>query len=747
MRDSATSMQRQTSAAHTLLRKPDETSRESGQWTLGQKCGSVRLLLEEARLSATHPLTSTIASEIFASGCSPNYIRSQLKAAAAVSSLEFEEVRKQLTRAEENLATARSHAAFLKRVGTVSSANGHDDPGHVAIQQAELGASLLIPCVDEVDRLKKLHTEAMLERDQRSKAVACTGGHSHAIDFPSWTAFAAGSSSNSATRLSYTASRCDASPFEPSGSRPTNLAAPSVDYWQERVDGSQDICRRCNGDQIGCQWLQEVLDANSLDEELLWFEASQQSVMRNRDAHAVTISLHVRPRAPVVLRERPGEIIRSKPSTGFRGRSSDDEIPAARDEQVASPAQVEPRLVTKATKREWDIKRIVPRDMYDLDALSLLEVLHAIRALVSNLNEAMFYVHVAQLLGDVPIVRSRAVDFECQLERTVAAAAAVATEPEIARQGLVECGFVFISDHVDTRIYVQKSPLNVHETHAALTALAKIHAAAWTGTHAMGMVQQWLHSEAGWWSLTRRGTVVDESHRIKQSMLRVTAELETEIPELFVGSARALGDRLAKRIDWIDAAIHGAAARKFFTLVHGNCGAATSLHIRKELMGDGLDALVKGFEWAGVGVGMRDVAYLLSHSGPLDVMSQLEPISFTGARSAHASVSERELALVKCYHEQVTIQLRMQQQLPAAEAYTFDVALAHYKLCVLDVGRVILSHFYRDFSAQLLLGNTKVASLPIACRTRDCAVRFVQRLDSILAEYEDRFGPTEPWPL
>ena len=89
----------------------------------------------------------------------------------------------------------------------------------------------------------------------------------------------------------------------------------------------------------------------------------------------------------------------------------------------------------------------------------------------------------------------------------------------------------------------------------------------------------------------------------------------------------------------------------------------------------------------------------------------------------------------------------MQQQLPAAEAYTFDVALAHYKLCVLDIGRVILSHFYRDFSAQLLLGNTKVASLPIACRTRDCAVRLVQRLDSILAEYEDRFGPTEPWPL
>jgi hypothetical protein len=695
-------------------------------------------------------MTATIASE-FAGGNSPNYIRSQLKAAEAGSVWEFEDIRKQLALAEANLATARAHASYLKKVGS-----DQDDPNDI-IQQAEQGASRLIPCVDEVDRLKKLHTEKMLERDKRSTAVARVGGHSPLLDLVPrmWAASVPGLSSNNAARPSHVVT----SLVEPSLSRRPSLvqiAEPSDQLeWQERVDGSQDICRRCNGVRIGCRWLQDILDSNSLDEELLWFEASQMSAVRTRDLHTVNITLHVRPRAPVVLRalhavqeHHRAHRLRAAPAESddfpspIGGRSNED-ISTALDDRVASRC-AEPRLVTKATTRRWDIKRIVPRDQSDLDSLSLFEVLHVVRTLVSNFNEAMFYMHVAQMLGPVPIVRSLAVDFECQLERTLAAAAA-ATEPEIARKGLAECGFVFILEHVDTRSYVQKSPLSVQEARVALSTLAKIHAAAWTGAPAMGTVQQWLHSEAGWWTLSRSGT--DDSVRIKESMLRVTAALGIEFPELFGASVRALADRLVKRIEWIDAAIHGIAARKFFTLVHGNCGASTNLYIRKDFAGDGLDVLVKGFEWAGLGLGMRDVAYLLSYSGPLHIMSQLEPMSFTGVRSEHASVSENELALVKHYHEQVVTQLCTQGQLSSAEAYTIDVALAHYKLCMLDFGRVILSNFYKDFSTQMLCANSKDASLPIACRTRDCAVRLIQRLDSILAEFEDRFGLSETWPL
>ena len=246
-------------------------------------------------------------------------------------------------------------------------------------------------------------------------------------------------------------------------------------------------------------------------------------------------------------------------------------------------------------------------------------------------------------------------------------------------------------------------------------------------------------------------------------------------PDLFARApVQALGHRLLRAAEWVDRQLWGGAgagpgarAAQFRTLVHGDFKAMNAFVPRDggALRAPPQPAMAIDFQWTGCGFGMQDVAYHLSHSGPLEAMADSAAEggehaaadaagAATGALGAGApgacapaaseGLAVGEEALIRHYYRCLRRLLRDEGKGRAAEEYTYAVALRHYKLSVLDYARVVVSCFYRGASPEAFAKKAGNMNCSLVYRSVPAALAFVRRLDAFLGEFEAEAGFPAP---
>lgn len=190
--------------------------------------------------------------------------------------------------------------------------------------------------------------------------------------------------------------------------------------------------------------------------------------------------------------------------------------------------------------------------------------------------------------------------------------------------------------------------MDVRYAKAGLTWLANLHAAHW------GNVPEGVAEQGTYWYLDTR---MEEYEAIPRDW-RALKDLAFEIDALCRGSSPGSGAAAA--------AAGSSGARpdeRFLTLVHGDFKSANLMW--REGPGGQPQCAACDYQYTGKALGMKDVAYF-----------------FTSAVS-QKTLELHEEELLTHYHTTLTQQLTQQQ---AAE-YTFEVAVDHFELCLLDFVR------------------------------------------------------------
>ena len=193
----------------------------------------------------------------------------------------------------------------------------------------------------------------------------------------------------------------------------------------------------------------------------------------------------------------------------------------------------------------------------------------------------------------------------------------------------------------------------------------------------------------------------------------------------------ALGERMVALCPWVAQQIHGDAATRFKTLVHGDF-KAMNVFVPRDLTADDTPtqagtagtAIPIDFQWSGQGLGMLDVAMHLYHSVEVAAM-----------------VGGGEDQLLRHYHTHVVRQLQAAthatpQTATAAQQYTFQVAHRHYELCIVDYARIVLSYFYKNASPEAFAGRANRENCSMVYRTAEAALRFVERVEQCVQRFE-----------
>ena len=330
------------------------------------------------------------------------------------------------------------------------------------------------------------------------------------------------------------------------------------------------------------------------------------------------------------------------------------------------------------------------------------------RDLVSNRVEARFYSEVGPLLHarGVRLFQAFAID-----DRLCNLADAEAGDPA--------GGVLLLLESAESLSYVQKSPLDAAAARCALTALATLHASAWEDRSLLSRCAAHLHAKGGgWWSLHQRGVAELASlHDVWPRFLAAFAPVE---PALVVEPRIVqLAERLARLAPWVAEQLDVHPDDPFCTLMHGDYKAANLFLPDPSLPEGTRTAVPVDWQWAGHGLGMRDVAYHLTHAVEVDALAP------EGA----------EEALVQHY----CAELRARLTPEAAAAFTEEVAMRQYELALLDYARLVISRFVVDASPESFAkanAGPRAANVGVIYRDVRGAPRLVRRVDALLAHFE-----------
>ena len=138
----------------------------------------------------------------------------------------------------------------------------------------------------------------------------------------------------------------------------------------------------------------------------------------------------------------------------------------------------------------------------------------------------------------------------------------------------------------------------------------------------------------------------------------------------------ALAERLASSSVEVAGLLSPSAQSPFACMVHGDYKAMnTFLPMDDE---EGVrPALLIDFQWTSVGFGMMDVAMHLFHSVSVSVLED-------------GGVE----ALLRLYYEMLCSELVARGH--DTQSYTWEVAMQHYRLAVLDYARIVFGAFFRS---------------------------------------------------
>ena len=224
--------------------------------------------------------------------------------------------------------------------------------------------------------------------------------------------------------------------------------------------------------------------------------------------------------------------------------------------------------------------------------------------------------------------------------------------------------------------------LSTSQTKAALRWLATFHGLFWEEASANKKSCTWtrdLWDRGGHWTAKYPAGKKTEDIKIAktgQLFSQTVCWLESKHPEVVSLEIKGLGKRLEAAADPIADYLNVLSNGPLRTLIHGDYKAANMF-----LAGNGIDkedqegggagqVAVLDFQFAGIGVGAEDVAYLL----------------FPDAKGNYFDTEEE---LLECYHEELICQL-MAQSKGGPSSLPFRTFRALYALSQLDLLRHLL---------------------------------------------------------
>ena len=297
----------------------------------------------------------------------------------------------------------------------------------------------------------------------------------------------------------------------------------------------------------------------------------------------------------------------------------------------------------------------------------------------------------------------------------------------------------------------QHSPLARPEALHSLDLLARFHAWGWSPDAARAeLMASQLHARASYWDLPRRG--VAEMEKMPENWAAFLASFSSghgEYATELLARPRvvALADRMLALGPWVSEQIHVSEKNeRFRTIVHGDPKAMNifvPLEAEKDpaaMAGPDGAALID-FQWTGKGLGMLDVAMHVSVLAPFSVLFLRRLNEVAVAQLYHsvelaAMEGGGEQELLRWYHQRLSAHLGPED----AAAYTAEVMLRHYNLCLLDYGRVVMGAFWKGASSETFAAKAARQNCAMVYRADACALRFAARLDEAAAALEAERG-------
>ncbi|TMW55701.1 hypothetical protein Poli38472_010583 [Pythium oligandrum] len=263
------------------------------------------------------------------------------------------------------------------------------------------------------------------------------------------------------------------------------------------------------------------------------------------------------------------------------------------------------------------------------------------------------------------------------------------------------------------------------DTEMALTYLAKLHASAIKSKELRSRVETHLWHSGAWWSFEKRGQVELDNAPVVWAHVLSSFQSELEAQgTVITDDLSRLDQRMMQHAAYISAQIFGGPSEDFAafkTLVHGDFKTANMFFNAESRQVTAFD-----WQWAGVGLGVLDVANLMNTS--VDIES-LTP--------------EAEEDLLRFYYNHFLQELRSanveaagQASEPEMPGYSFAAFQRHYMLASLEYARVLLANFWDDTTPASCLTDAHKTNWGLGYRSLPHVLRMIRLLDNGLRVVE-----------
>lgn len=365
------------------------------------------------------------------------------------------------------------------------------------------------------------------------------------------------------------------------------------------------------------------------------------------------------------------------------------------------------RLIVFPQKRELFVKRVVASSYCEHKQWADLR-----RTLLYARTEVRFYNTTLPLLESkgrlvhmVPKCHHATYDLEgliCEQDRaTNAARTAPSGNGNMDGRG----GWLVLD--VMGEGYKQDSPLTSKQASQCLSAVAKLHAAAWEDPEILELADEQL--SLGSYHLKMRNP--KELRDMLQSWENFMSNFREQAPELFTkASVQNLGRRVADMAEYISDQLTPGPTDPYATLVHGDF-KAMNVFLPKDPDGE---AVMIDFASTGVGIGMSDVAMHIIHA----------------VRPSDGSEDELIRGYLDALHEARVLYNHN------AHPYPEDIAFRQYRLAYVDYFRFMLGRFWKSASMESFESKRKSKNTTLVNRDVDAAMVFVAKVDKYLEVFE-----------
>ena len=260
--------------------------------------------------------------------------------------------------------------------------------------------------------------------------------------------------------------------------------------------------------------------------------------------------------------------------------------------------------------------------------------------------------------------------------------------------------------------FYQTSPLTLSQTRQCLKAIAKFHATAFGKKEILHQVSTKLCEYGGSYHLKNRNQ--KELAKIRDTWDDLVNNIKEAAPEDFFERERInmMGQRIYNVAEYVSIELSPNYESEYATIVHGDLKA---MNVFLPLDEDRTEPLLIDFASCGVGIGLSDVAMLITHAvHPNDL------------------ANGNEEKLVEDYIHDFENALPTSKQ----NVYSKETAFRHYRFATVDYFRFVLGRLWRGATLESFKKKKNSKNAVFVSRNIEAALAFIERADKYVTEIE-----------